>query len=179
MRSEVVSLLAAGLLVVGCASQQKPSATVTDTPSDGASSVSKEQHEAVEKAAETTQGGGLTFSPDVLRLCPGVRSPNFGFDSAELRGEWQAALSTLATCMKTGGLKDSALLMTGYTDPRGTEDYNMALGSRRAESVRAAVVAFGVDGARVGTSSRGKAEAKGTDEASWAGDRRVDIGLRR
>lgn len=175
--------LALGLLLPACG-HKKDAATPADmanaaTPAPPAmKEPSPVQREAVAAAAETNQGGGLSFSPDVLRLCPGVHAPKFGFDSAELRTEWAEALSMLGDCMKNGGLKDKALLLTGHTDPRGSEDYNMALGSRRAEATKQAISEFGVEGSRLSTSSRGKAEARGIDDASWAQDRRVDISLR-
>lgn len=166
------------LSVSGCATA-KPAAPPPVAPPAAAVKASETQHEAVAKATIANEGGGLKFSDDILRACPGVRSPKFGFDSDVLRAGWADALSTLATCLKTGGLKDSSILLTGHTDPRGTEDYNMALGSRRAGSVSEAIVEFGIAPSRMSTTSRGESEAGGTDEASWLQDRRVDISLQR
>jgi peptidoglycan-associated lipoprotein len=80
--------------------------------------------------------------------------------------------------MNDGALKGRSLLMVGHADPRGEEDYNMALGGRRAESVRGAMESLGVDKGRMDVSSRGELEATGVDEESWAKDRRVDIKLK-
>jgi peptidoglycan-associated lipoprotein len=60
------------------------------------------------------------------------------------------------------------------TDPRGTEEYNMALGDRRAQSAKTYMKALGV-AAELSASSMGEEIASGTDEGSWARDRRVDI----
>ncbi|HEU4538910.1 MAG TPA: OmpA family protein, partial [Polyangiaceae bacterium] len=87
-------------------------------------------------------------------------------------------LSGIADCMKNGGLKGKGVLLVGHTDPRGDDDYNMQLGGRRAEAVKSAIAAFGVENGRIDVSSRGEADAKGTEEASWAQDRRVDINLK-
>ena len=185
MESRILLIgLALGLAASACGGK-KEAATAADVaasaPPDPPAlhEPSPEQREAVATAAKENQGGGLTFSPDILRLCPGVHAPKFGFDSATLRADWAEALGTLSDCMKTGGLKGEALLLTGHTDPRGSEDYNMALGSRRAEATKDAISEFGIEGGRLSTSSRGKAEAQGTDDSSWAQDRRVDISLRR
>src|SRR5690348_15486574 len=106
----------------GCARDKAP-VTPDSAPDSGAhASASPTQQEAVGKAAEANQGGGLGFSADVLRLCPGVQVPRFGFDSAELRKSWADALGTLGACMKTGGLKGSSLVLTGHTDARGNDD---------------------------------------------------------
>lgn len=61
--------------------------------------------------------------------------------------------------------------------PRGEEDYNLALGGRRANSVRDAMRELGVASGRFQLTSRGDLDAKGTDEATWAEDRRVDVKL--
>jgi len=63
----------------------------------------------------------------------------------------------------------------GHADERGTREYNLALGARRAESVRTYLVSRGVSAARIDTISYGKERPKalGSDEASWAQNRRA------
>lgn len=163
----------------GCSKSERPAATPVKALTDpgagpGAASTPRA---AVNQAVEQNQGGGLNISPEIRQLCPGIPTPRFGYDSNELRGEWATALEKVAQCMKTGGLVGRRVLLTGHTDPRGDDDYNMSLGGRRAEAVKNAVTAFGVGGDRVEVTSRGKTDAKGTDEESWTADRRVDIDL--
>ncbi len=66
-----------------------------------------------------------------------------------------------------------SLLLSGAADPRGTEEYNIALGERRAQAVRSYLVSLGLDGNSVSTTSVGEEMASGTDEAGWARDRNV------
>ena len=80
--------------------------------------------------------------------------------------------------MTTGSLKGAKVLLTGHCDPRGEYEFNMVLGAERAENVKAMLSGLGVDSGHVTTSSRGKLNATGTDETSWARDRRVDVGIR-
>lgn len=162
-----------------CSAKKEPTtaASAAAAPVAVQTQVSEPQKKAVAKASESNQGGGITFSEDIKKLCPGVKAPKFGFDSADLRGEWLDALGTLATCMKSGNLAGKSLVLTGHTDPRGTDEYNMALGSERAESVKEALESLGVQDSRMSTTSRGETDARGSDEASWVLDRRVDIGL--
>jgi peptidoglycan-associated lipoprotein len=168
-----------GLVVAGCADKKKaPVAPVAVAPPP-ARVAPKDLPEAVARATEVNQGGGLTFSPDVMKMCPGVRPPKFGFDSSDLRAAWSDALSTLGTCLQTGGLKGRSLMLTGHTDPRGTEEYNTDLGTRRSEAVRDALSVFGVDSSRLFVLSRGESDAVGTDETTWAQDRHVDLDIQR
>lgn len=170
----------ATLALVGC-SRERPhvAAPMSPPPSPVPMlAASPDQRDAVARAAAEQQGGGLSISAEILALCPGIKPPKFGYDSAELRGEWQAALRTLSDCMRAGKLADRTVLLTGHTDPRGEDDYNLALGGRRAESVKRAIVAFGVEGARVDVTSRGEVDAAGTDEDGWSRDRKVDIDLK-
>ena len=67
------------------------------------------------------------------------------------------------------------MMLVGHADPRGTFEYNFHLGERRAESVASFLNRKGVAQNRLDTTSRGKKDAVGTDEASWALDRRVDV----
>ena len=169
------SLLALGS---GCSKHERPAATPASTPpATTTTAAPAAPRAAVERAVEQNQGGGLNISAEIRQLCPGIPAPKFGYDSADLRNEWAEALDKLAQCMKSGGLAGRNVLLTGHTDPRGDDDYNMALGGRRAESVKDAVSAYGVMGSRLQVTSRGETDAVGTDESTWATDRRVDIDL--
>jgi peptidoglycan-associated lipoprotein len=107
------------------------------------------------------------------RLCS-MQSVYFEFDSSELDESARAALSTNAQCIQQRNMQ--SVQATGYADPRGTEEYNLALGERRARSVQSYLGNSGVDSSRLGVHSVGEEMAGGSDEASWARDRRVEIG---
>lgn len=112
---------------------------------------------------------------------PGCRTftpPYFSYESYEMPSDAKSTLNRLAKCMTTGTLRSSQVLLTGHCDPRGEDEFNMALGAHRAETVRAFLIGAGISPNRVKTSSRGKLDASGTDEAGWANDRRVDIEIR-
>jgi peptidoglycan-associated lipoprotein len=69
--------------------------------------------------------------------------------------------------------KVAGVHVTGLTDPRGTEEYNLALGERRAQSAQQYMKSLGID--NVSSSSMGEELASGTEESGWARDRRVDF----
>ncbi len=72
---------------------------------------------------------------------------------------------------------NASLFVVGHTDPRADEDYDQKLGLLRADRARAAVVAQGIQVERIAIGSRGALDAEGTDEATWKGDRRVELFL--
>ncbi len=80
--------------------------------------------------------------------------------------------------MTTGPLAGRTLELVGRADPRGAEEYNMALGDRRANTIRDHLSGHGMALDKLAPSSRGKLDAVGTDEDGWQRDRRVDISLR-
>ena len=96
----------------------------------------------------------------------------FDFNESALTTEATARLAQDADCLKK---TDRAATLVGHTDNRGTQEYNLALSERRAQSVRDHLGRLGIDGGKLTVLPRGALDAKGTDEPSWAQDRRVDF----
>ena len=125
----------------------------------------------------------LALSGDLVQLC-GIKppaataNPNFDYDKDELTPEDRTVLDQLATCLMTGALKGKTISLIGRADPRGTEEYNLGLGSRRSSSVSTYLEHLGVAQVQLAVTTRGSIDATGTDEAGWSKDRRVDIQLR-
>ena len=97
----------------------------------------------------------------------------FSFDSSTLESSARDAISQNAQCMRERGI--GSVRITGYTDPRGTEEYNLALGDRRARSVEQYMSSLGVERGGLSTASMGEEMARGADESGWARDRRVEF----
>ena len=98
----------------------------------------------------------------------------FDFDSSVLKPEAQQALDAHIALLKTN---DESIRLEGHTDERGTRDYNMALGERRANAVRDYMVVNGIASYRIETISYGeeKPVAYGSGEANWSQNRRVEL----
>ena len=103
------------------------------------------------------------------------RSVYFDFDSYSVKDEYQSLLQAHAQYMKSH--PERHILIQGNTDERGTSEYNLALGQKRAEAVRNALKTLGVPDSQMEAVSLGKEKpmAQGHDEASWAQNRRADI----
>jgi peptidoglycan-associated lipoprotein len=103
------------------------------------------------------------------------RSIYFDFDSYTVK---EGDLATLQAHAKyLAGHPDRHVLIQGNTDERGTSEYNLALGQKRAEAVRGVLKQYGVSDSQVEAVSLGKEKpvANGHDEAAWAQNRRSDI----
>ena len=99
----------------------------------------------------------------------------FGFDSIEIARDYDEILQKVANYMR---LYDTqALAIEGNTDDRGTSEYNLALGQRRAESVSRALQILGVPSQRIEAVSNGKEKPRNKmgDEAARAENRRADL----
>ncbi len=96
----------------------------------------------------------------------------FGFDKADLSAEAQETLFTQAEWLAAN--EAALIIVEGHCDERGTREYNLALGERRAEAVRAFLVGAGVDESRIQTVSYGKERpvAICSDESCWSQNRR-------
>lgn len=99
----------------------------------------------------------------------------FNYDSSTLESSTRDQLGRVASCIRQRGI--GAVHLTGLTDPRGTEEYNLALGDRRSGAAEAYLKSLGVE-ARMTHSSLGEEMASGEDESGWARDRRVDVKAR-
>lgn len=100
----------------------------------------------------------------------------FAFDRSDLTAEDMKKLDALAAHLKA---HSASLEVQGHCDARGTVEYNLSLGERRAESVKKYLVNLGVDAAKLRTISYGKERplVEGQDEASWAKNRRAEFVL--
>jgi peptidoglycan-associated lipoprotein len=106
-----------------------------------------------------------------------IQDAFYNYDEAALSSDAQAALTASATWLKQHG--DLNLLVEGHCDERGTEQYNLALGDRRANSAKDYLVTLGVDSSRIRTVSYGEERPfdAGHDEAAWGKNRRAHLVL--
>ncbi|CAB3786450.1 peptidoglycan-associated lipoprotein Pal [Pararobbsia alpina] len=103
------------------------------------------------------------------------RSIYFDFDSYSVKDDYQQLLGQHAQYLKSHPQRH--VLIQGNTDERGTSEYNLALGQKRAEAVRKALSLLGVPDSQMEAVSLGKEkpQADGHDEAAWAQNRRADL----
>ena len=161
MRLKVLSLLAAVVLVAACES------TPQNAGSAGAGGG------ATAGSATPVRTGPAPGSQEDLVVNVGDRV-FFGFDKFDLTPEARATLDRQASWLNQ--YPRVTVTVEGHADERGTREYNLALGERRANSVKNYLLARGVDANRIATISYGKERPAvlGSNEASWAQNRRAE-----
>lgn len=112
-----------------------------------------------------------------LRFSHADRAPTFEYNDTDLVEQDRAILQQVADCLTKGPLRDKHVQLVGRADPRGTDEYNLGLGTRRAETVRSYLQRLGVPASRLTPTTRGELDAAGTNEDTWQRDRRVDLEL--
>jgi peptidoglycan-associated lipoprotein len=100
----------------------------------------------------------------------------FDFDSQAVRSSETGKIQQIVEFMKSGS---SQIIIAGFTDERGTAEYNRGLGDRCAGAVRESLISQGVDGGRIQTVSFGMEMPAdpGHSESAWAKNRRGEIGV--
>lgn len=106
-----------------------------------------------------------------------IQDAFFGYDESTLSADAQAALTTSASWLKSHPQYN--LLVEGHCDERGTEQYNLALGDRRANTAKEYLTTLGVDAGRIRTVSYGEERPfdAGHDDSAWAKNRRDHLVL--
>jgi len=162
---KVVTLLFATSLMVACSSN--------DTTDEDATMGGKDGMESSDGTAEQSAA-----ARELQRLeDAAARAGNvfyFEFDSANLTRQAIAALDSHIAVLQRN---DRNVRLEGHTDERGTREYNIALGERRANSVRDYMVANGIGSYRIESVSYGEERpvAYGSSESNWSQNRRVEL----
>jgi peptidoglycan-associated lipoprotein len=154
-----LGLAVAMAVMAGCASKSTDDSGAAAAVDSGASS-----------GAETYDQAAA----DAAALASLQRVFYFDLDKSELRPEVTAQLDRYVSLLRNG---NQSLRLEGHADERGTTEYNLALGERRAKAVADYMSVNGISPSRVETVSYGEERpaAAGHDEESWALNRRVEL----
>ncbi|MFH1465521.1 MAG: OmpA family protein [Pseudomonadota bacterium] len=119
---------------------------------------------------------GVTISGELIGASCRHLVVYFDFNSYDITGAGLGVLSGQSACLR--GARGN-LRVEGNCDERGTTEYNLSLGDRRAQAVQRWLVGQGISPARISTVSYGEERpaARGHDEAAWSQNRRVEIFL--
>jgi peptidoglycan-associated lipoprotein len=165
------TLVGAGL-VGGCAHQQGTTTLDTGAPAAPAQAQTEVPPPAEQQSSEALDPMGADFQA----LLKGTVI-HFDFNQDVLTSDSASRLQALSDALRAHPA--AKILISGNCDERGTEEYNIALGQRRADVAKAYLESLGVDGARIQTLSYGyeRPVKAGHDENAWAVNRRDELQL--
>jgi len=178
MKNIVLSSVVTALLMFsGCSDKE----VVVEDPSSLTSTTTNEV-ENVETEVVSAQESVVNSVEDAKAKLSDVQSEltsvYFAFDKFDINDATQEKITAAASVMQ-GDASDFNLKLEGNCDEWGSDEYNMALGLKRASSVKKALVAEGVDAERISMVSFGESNPTCTDKTQecWSKNRRVDFKL--
>ena len=154
------------LFVAACATKPKDTADAS-----GSGSTSSDSSVSDGTITETTGSGIVSGSQEDLIVNVGDRV-FFGYDSADLDSDALELLQDQVAWLKQNS--NVSVTIEGHCDERGTREYNLALGEKRAQAVKNYLIGLGVNPDRVSTISYGKERPAvvGSNDGAWAQNRR-------
>jgi peptidoglycan-associated lipoprotein len=171
--------LAVAALALGLAACQKPKQVQPETPATTESGGTQTAGIGSEAGAGGVDAGAAgAMSAEQRQALAALQSKNvvfFDFDSSEIRPEYVEIVAAHAAYLVR--YKNARVRLEGHTDERGSREYNIGLGERRAQTVRRALMLQGVQDAQITTVSYGEERpaVDGSDEAAFAQNRRVEL----
>ena len=185
--SAALALIILAATIGACAKKQPPVARPTPPPGAGADTTTAggtpEPPTPVTESIAVPPEPGITDDPLRTRDIDDINANSpfqpvfFALDSAEVDGSGQQVLNSNAEVLKK--YPDWVITIEGHADERGTAEYNLALGERRAMAARAYLVSLGVPADRLKTVSYGKEFPfdPGHSEEAWSKNRRAHFVL--
>ena len=181
MRNWIIVAFVA-LLVVGCKSTEtQPAAPIDEQTAAAAAAGAGTGPGGASTSGAGTSGvsgtpAGGTMSP--LKDPKNILSKRivyFDFDSFAVKDEFRGLVDAHAKYLQAN--RGARMTLQGHADERGSREYNIALGQKRADAVKKLMMLLGAGEAQIETVSFGKEKprAEGHDEAAWAENRRVEI----
>jgi len=177
-------LIAAAMVaaLAGCSTQ--PSAPVDDQSTAGTPAAGDTTGTTTGTTTSGTTTSGLSGASTGTGAMNPLKDPGnvlskrsvyFEYDSFVVEDKYKAQIEAHARYLS--GNRTAKVTLQGHTDERGSREYNIALGQKRADAVKRVLVLMGAQDVVIETISYGKEKPKreGHDEAAWAENRRVDI----
>src|SRR5688572_25447297 len=172
-----------GLTVVGCSKKIKP---LTPAPASTAQtdSIERARQQAVDDSLRALrerelerqrQAATLAAAQEAEAIALITGTVYFDYDQSALSAEARVTLDAKVPALQARPA--FRIKITGHTDERGSSEYNLALGLRRAAELKAYLVANGIDASRIDISSMGEERpaAQGSNEAAWSQNRRAEF----
>jgi len=161
------------LLAVGCAKKPAAQQAVTETPVE--TQVAAEQPAPVAEQSVSESTVSEQVPADIEAVARQLQRVHFEFDQFSLSAEARDILAANAALLQANG--DVKVRVEGHCDERGSDEYNLALGERRAIAARDYLVSLGIAADRISTISYGEEMPldPASNEGAWAKNRRAEF----
>ncbi len=174
-----IIMLSVALLLAACASEPQTRTESTDAKPAGQGAGAAQGAELAAPAAGGVSTAGITESAKVAEQ-QGLQDKSiyFDFDMFVIKPEYRDLLRQHADILRAH--HGDSVTLEGNADERGSPEYNLALGSKRARTVRSQLILLGIAGARVQEVSFGEERPRASchEERCWQQNRRVDFAYR-
>ncbi len=184
VRRFIVPVLAATLVVGACKKDPPPPPAPPMVDQDSLRAYQDSVRRAQEAEAERQRQADMERQREAerLRAMAAVRATleeaiYFDYDESQLRADAQDLLRRKVDILRAS--PQVQLRIEGHADERGSTEYNLALGNRRAESVRQFLTGFGLSAARFNITSYGeeRPQVRASNESAWARNRRAEFAI--
>ena len=173
-RKTCFALAAASLLAAACASNTPPADTGA-APASASGTPAPRTGSAAAKSQPGQRAGSQASAQPNVKGVPAQRSVYYDFDRSDIKPEFRPAIEAHARYLRENA--DARVTIEGNGDERGSREYNLALGQRRADAVKQRLTLLGVPAQEIESISFGeeKPRTDGHSEQSYAENRRADI----
>lgn len=164
----IIGMIGLAMLLPGCAKRVKSEAPTADVQEEVSMPTVKSPGDAgVSQRSTSPTGTGM-----------GLADIYFDFDKFNIRSDMQASMKANAKWMMSNS--NVTVMVEGHADDRGTDEYNLALGERRAQTAKRFLIASGVDSTQISTISYGEERSVCTDhhENCYSKNRRAHFAAR-
>ncbi|HEX2613762.1 MAG TPA: peptidoglycan-associated lipoprotein Pal [Fibrobacteria bacterium] len=167
-----LALLVGGAILAGCAKKPPPPPPVEPGPPKVEAPKPAPAPVVAAPKVDTVAAHRARLQ---ARLAEVVKPIYFAYDQSSLSDQGKATAEAIARLLQE--FPEVTLRIEGHADERGTNEYNLALGERRAQAVQQYLSSYGVDAGRVSVLSYGeeKPASEGKDESAWALNRRDEF----
>ena len=183
IRRLVLTMVLLSVPLAACSRRQpppEPQPTLPDTAGEGArraAELERMRQDSIARANAAADAAARRRAEEATARARAILEEvvHFDYDESALRPDAEAALGRKVPILRSN--PNVRLRIIGHTDERGSLEYNLALGMRRAAAVREYLSGFGIDAARFETTSMGedRPAVAGSDESAWAQNRRAEF----
>ncbi len=169
-----IACLLAGLLSACATAPRQDNGAAVEERTRGAGADGRGRDAATSYGAGSDSPGGLSALTDPQSPLA-LRTIYFAYDSSEIQPQFQEVIEAHSAYLLAH--PQVTAVLEGHADERGSREYNLALGERRAQMVKRLIALLGVPNTQLRTSSYGEERpvADGHNEAAWRQNRRVEI----